>query len=626
MTSLRLTVTEATEPEPASFHLIGQELVVGRDESAELFVAEASVSSRHGRFAPTSSGYTYTDLGSTNGSALIRAGNAPVGCAAGEALPLLPGDVLLLGDRARAVAIRIDAVEVARAPTATRTVIAHAPLVDLLTRSSAGELASLSARVMTVATADALAAEALVFLAELAPNAATRGVAFWGPGVAARAGDPIPRGLVETAMAAGGLAQAELLSEGSLVPLPQTASIATQGTRAALLIPIATRVAKSTASLSWGLLYAASPLGLAAFPVHAVEHAAIAGSLLALAASELSRRLAAEARAAALASENQRLQLGAEVDPIGAAKVFTDVVRMARQVAATDVPLLLQGETGTGKEVLARFVHKASLRSDKPFVAFNCAAIPENLTESELFGYQKGAFTGAVNDRKGLFEEAHGGTLFLDEIGEMPALMQAKLLRVLQDGEVRKVGANKSVHVDVRIVSATHRDLARLVGAGGFRADLMYRLNAVTLRLPPLRERGDDIALIAHVLLSRAAGQCRKQIPGFAPDALWALSTYSFPGNIRELDNEILRATALTSDGQPITASVFSEALKTSAPASLAVQPGGVVALKDAVAQAERRAIEAALAHTAGNVTEAARLLGVTRPGLYKAMERLDLR
>ncbi len=266
-----------------------------------------------------------------------------------------------------------------------------------------------------------------------------------------------------------------------------------------------------------GLLYAASPLGPAAFPAHAIDQAAIAGSLLALGAAELSRRLAAEARIDALASENRRLQQGADIDPIGRSKVFTDVVKMARQVAATDVPLLVQGETGTGKEVLARFVHKASLRAGKSFVAFNCAAIPENLIESELFGYQKGAFTGAVSDRKGLFEEAHGGTLFLDEIGEMPALMQAKLLRVLQDGEVRRVGANKPVHVDVRVISATHRDLAKMVADGSFRADLVYRLNAITLRLPPLRDRGDDIALIAHVLLSRAAAQCRKQIRDLRP-------------------------------------------------------------------------------------------------------------
>ncbi len=232
-TSLRLSVTEPTEPEPATFHLVGQELVVGRDESAELVVAEASVSGRHGRFAPTSLGYTYTDLGSTNGSALARGAGPPVACVAGETLPLQAGDVLLLGDRDRAVVIRVEAAELARAPSSSRTVIAHAPLVDLLARPrrGLGELASLAARVMTISSAEALAAQALEFVAGLAPHAALRGVALWGLGLAAKAGEPIPRGLVETAMADAGLAQAEILSEGSAVPLPQTASIATQRAR-----------------------------------------------------------------------------------------------------------------------------------------------------------------------------------------------------------------------------------------------------------------------------------------------------------------------------------------------------------------------------------------------------------
>ncbi len=616
MSTLRLSLTEATEPDAATFDLTGQAAVIGRDGDADLVVAESSVSGRHARFVPAGRGYTFVDLGSTNGSVLVRDGVASP-CAANVPVPLGAGDTLLLGDRSRPVTVHVTAADGAPALTTTqRTVIAHAPLVDLLAPAGLGELASLAARVMTVSTPSALAALGLELAARVAPNAGLRGVALWGPHLAATAGTPIPQGLVEAAM--NGLTRAEILSDQSNLPLPQTSSLAEHGTRAALVVPLVTRGA-----LSWGLLYAASPLGPEAFPPRAVDEAAIGGSLLALGASELSRRLEADLRSTALITENRRLA-GDAPEPIGRAKVFTDVLRMATQVAATDVPLLFQGETGTGKEVFARHVHRMSLRATKPFVAFNCAAIPEHLIESELFGYQRGAFTGANIDRRGLFEEAHQGTLFLDEIGEMPALMQAKLLRVLQDGEVRRLGANKPVHVDVRVISATHRDLPKRVAEGTFRADLMYRLNAVTLHLPALRDRGDDVVLIAHVLLSRAAAQCRKQIPGFTPEALWALSSYAFPGNIRELDNELLRAAALTPDGDPIGPEVFSDALRSNAPTP--VTTGTHPSLKDAVAQAERRAIEAALSQAQGNVSEAARLLGVTRPGLYKAMERLQLR
>ncbi len=613
MSTLRLTLTEAGEPDPATFELSGQTAVIGRDVDADLVVAETSVSGRHARFVPAGRGYAFVDLGSTNGSLLVRDGQATP-CIANTPVPLVDGDTILLGDRTRPVTLHIRALTAAPKLPTQRTVIAQAPLVDLLT-PGLSELASLAARVMTVPSAAALAELGLELAARIAPAASARGVALWGPGVVASAGEPIPKGLLD---AAPGLTHAEILSDQSIVPLPQTHSLVQHGARAALVVPLVTR-----ASLSWGVLYVASPLGPAAFPPRAVDEAAIGGSLLALGASELSRRLEADLRSAALASENRRLA-GDVPEPVGRAKVFTDVLRMANQVATTEVPLLFLGETGTGKEVFARHVHRKSLRAERPFVAFNCAAIPEHLIESELFGYQRGAFTGATVDRRGLFEEAHQGTLFLDEIGEMPALMQAKLLRVLQDGEVRRLGANKPVHVDVRVISATHRDLPKRVAEGTFRADLMYRLNAVTLHLPALRDRGDDVVLIAHVLLSRAAAQCRKQIPGFTPEALWALSSYAFPGNIRELDNELLRAAALTPDGEPIGPEVFSDALRANAP--MAVTPGTQPSLKDAVAQAERRAIEAALSQAQGNVTEAARLLGVTRPGLYKAMERLALR
>jgi len=382
----------------------------------------------------------------------------------------------------------------------------------------------------------------------------------------------------------------------------------------------------SAGGVAWGALYAASPLGALVFSPELVRELAIAGPLVALAAAQLAVRREALARGEALDAENRRLR-GDALDPIGHSAAFVQAVTLARQVAGADLPVLLLGETGTGKEVLARAIHRWSARARGPFVAFNCAAIPESLIESELFGHVRGAFTGALGDRKGLFEEAHGGTVFLDEIGEMPATMQAKLLRVLQEGEVRRVGASKPARVDVRVLSATHRDLAQAVAEGRFRADLMYRLNAVTLRLPALRERGDDVTLLAHVLLSRAQATARKRVAGFAPDALWALSMHRWPGNVRELDNEVLRAVALTPEGEPVRAKAFSEALQGGVPAPLAPSRGAApLPLKEVVARAERLAIEEAITRANGNVSEAARLLEMTRPGLYKAMERLGIR
>ncbi|TNF23549.1 MAG: sigma-54-dependent Fis family transcriptional regulator, partial [Deltaproteobacteria bacterium] len=358
---------------------------------------------------------------------------------------------------------------------------------------------------------------------------------------------------------------------------------------------------------------------------------AVAATIVGLSAAQLARRAEDAARRDRLEAENRELRgdrAGLRViEPIGQSAPFLAAVGLAKSVAASDVPVLIHGETGTGKEVLAKNLHLWSRRAARPFVAFNCAAVPEALIESELFGHVRGAFTGANIDRKGLFEEADGGTIFLDEIGEMPAVMQAKLLRVLQDGEVRRVGSSRPSRVDVRVVSATHKDLAALVAQGAFRADLMYRLNAVTLRIPALRERGDDVALLAHFLLGRACDQARKRVPGFAADALWALSRHDFPGNVRELENEILRAVALTPEGEPVRAAAFSERVADRAPVrGPAPLGGGPVTLKDAVTETERRVIEEALERTGGNVSQAARELGLTRPGLYKVMERLGMR
>ena len=230
---------------------------------------------------------------------------------------------------------------------------------------------------------------------------------------------------------------------------------------------------------------------------------------------------------------------------IGDSPPMLELFGLIERVAPSSVPVLVQGETGTGKELVARALHDGSPRRDRPFLAENCAAIAENLLESELFGHRKGAFTGAVADRPGHLVAADGGTVFLDEIGDMPMAMQAKLLRVLQDGEVRAVGANTTRKVDVRVVAATHRDLPAAVAAGEFREDLLFRLNVVTLHLPPLRERGDDVRAIATGLLPAIAEEIGRDAT-LAAAALDVLARWDWPGNVRELENELRRAVALS--------------------------------------------------------------------------------
>ena len=294
-----------------------------------------------------------------------------------------------------------------------------------------------------------------------------------------------------------------------------------------------------------------------------------------------------------------------------------ELLEQAQRIARSEVSILIQSESGTGKELLARAIHDASPRAGAPFVPINCAAIPENLLESELFGYRKGAFTGANRDRSGLFEAAHGGTLFLDEIGDMPLEFQAKLLRVLQEGEVRPVGSVESIPVDVRILSATHSDLEAAVAAGRFREDLFYRLNVVMLEMPPLRERREDIPLLASHFLQRA----RRRNPGslarsFSPEAMEALMAAPWPGNIRQLLNVVEQLVAL-SVTPVIPASLVQRALRG--------KTGTIMPLAQAQSEFEREYLVRILRMTRGNVTRAARLAGRNRTEFYKLLNRHQL-
>lgn len=295
---------------------------------------------------------------------------------------------------------------------------------------------------------------------------------------------------------------------------------------------------------------------------------------------------------------------------------MAEALAEARMVAQTDASVLIRGESGTGKELLAQSIHQASARANKPFIAVNCGAIPEALLESELFGHVKGAFTDAVANHKGLFQAADGGTLLLDEIGDMPPALQVKLLRVLQERVVRPLGSSQSIPVDVRILSATHHDLDAAMAEGLFRADLYYRLNVVTLTLPPLSERREDIPLLANHFLLTLAQKYSKRLSGFAPEALKALSMAAWPGNVRQLHNVVEQVCALS------TTPLISLALVQRALRSPSMQ---VLSLADARQRFERDYLVGLLKLTDGNVADAARLAERNRTEFYRLMQKHGL-
>ncbi|CNG55295.1 two-component system response regulator GlrR [Yersinia enterocolitica] len=296
--------------------------------------------------------------------------------------------------------------------------------------------------------------------------------------------------------------------------------------------------------------------------------------------------------------------------------VMLRLLEQAKMVAQSDVSVLINGQSGTGKEVLAQAIHAASPRAKKAFIAINCGALPEQLLESELFGHAKGAFTGAVSRREGLFQAAEGGTLFLDEIGDMPLSLQVKLLRVLQERKVRPLGSNRDLSIDVRIISATHRDLPKAMAKNEFREDLYYRLNVVNLKIPALHERSEDIPLLANHLLRESAKRHKPFVRSFSTDAMKRLMTASWPGNVRQLVNVIEQCVALTS------APVISEALVEQA---LEGENTALPTFVEARNQFELNYLRKLLQITKGNVTQAARMAGRNRTEFYKLLSRHEL-
>ncbi|NOZ03592.1 MAG: sigma-54-dependent Fis family transcriptional regulator [FCB group bacterium] len=311
---------------------------------------------------------------------------------------------------------------------------------------------------------------------------------------------------------------------------------------------------------------------------------------------------------------------------IGRSPAMRKVIELVKKIIPTDTTVLLQGETGTGKELIARAIHYNGPRQKKLFVAQNCAALPDTLLESELFGHKKGAFTDASADKKGLFALADGGTIFLDEIGDTSPAMQQRLLRVLQEGEIHPLGSTRTVRVDVRIISATNRDLYGAVRRGEFREDLFYRLNVFPITLPPLRDRREDIPPLVNHFVRKYAMKMGKQIRGVSAEAMAVLVGRNYPGNVRELENMVERAVVLADDGNEITVESLRSEARSETVWTGAVPGAPLGTLKETTAALEKQLITQALEETGGNISQAANLLGLSRLGLYKKIERLGVK
>lgn len=322
-----------------------------------------------------------------------------------------------------------------------------------------------------------------------------------------------------------------------------------------------------------------------------------------------------------LETENRDLQAQSQKAPldgiITASSEMIAVCRMIERVAPTDASVMLLGASGTGKELLARALHSMSARGKKPFVAINCAAIPENLLESELFGYEKGAFTGAVKQTPGKIELAEGGTLFLDEVGDIPLPLQVKLLRFLQERVIERIGGRKEIPVDVRIVCATHQNLQELIEAGRFREDLYYRLAEINIDIPPLAAREGDAILLAHHFLNEFNKEHGRKIKGFTPDALAAIANHQWPGNVRELENKLKRSVIMTESDRIAERDL-----------ALGGAEKGVALLnlKQVREDADKRALRQALAVSDGNISQSAKLLGISRPTLYDLLKQYNIK
>jgi transcriptional regulator with GAF, ATPase, and Fis domain len=624
---------------------------VGRAPECELRLSGAHLSARHVSISATSSGFAVEDEGSATGSALLRGRERLELTLDGGEHGLESGDELELGgDSGEPTRLRVGLGDEPAAPE----VMVTRSLQELQSSPQTLEPKVWSAVLGALGAAESLdnvVAEVAQAALRLSPRATHATVALMDEA------QPDKGLLLPMVTRVRGPDGAPIAPVGPVALTRSVARRVVEG-RAAVLAADAPREALGSESLLganirstigvplWkgddilGVLQVDNRDAPAMFDRRDVEALGVLahGASLAIANARLIQRLrSAEEQ---LRRENQFLKgrersRTTEQPIIGESRRMDQVLQQLGKVVDTRVTVLIEGETGTGKELFASAIHYRSQRRDKLFVAQNCAAFPENLLESELFGHKRGAFTGATEEKKGLFEIADGGTLFLDEVGEMPLALQAKLLRVLQEGEIRAIGATAPRRVNVRIVAATNRNLEKEVAEGRFREDLYYRLKVFPLRVPALRERREDVPLLAAHFLERYTREFGREIAGFTQPALERLRAYDWPGNVRELENEVQRAV-IQADGETyITPELLSARVRTNdaktseAPAALDADHDGDEdasgTLREMMDRVERRILARTLTAHGNNKTSAAKALGITREGLHKKLKSLGM-
>ncbi len=619
-------------------------VTIGRSPVSTIVLADFHLSGDHAQITQIGDHFVFRDLRSTNGSAIERAGRrVPVDAAARWELALIDGDVLLLGNPSDPVRISVRIGEEVDEELGDR-LIASRSIMDLPAVADQIEgspdtalrvykaLQPLGARLEPSEVIEASVAAtfellprathvAILLRAEADKDRFSLAVSRERPG-----SQPRPSG-VDAVRASRAVLRRVLGDRAAVLTADAQEALSSESILGGQILSI-------LAVPLWrgddiiGLIQADNRASAGMFVESDLEIVLLlaAQASLAIDNATLHQRLrVAEERAR---GENVYLKRKSEKikfdNIIGDSPAMKAVLNQLEKVIDTRATVCIEGETGTGKELIAAGIHHQSQRAEKMFVAQNCAALPENLLESELFGHKRGAFTSADSDKKGLFEIADGGTLFLDEMGEMPMTLQAKLLRVLQEGTIRPVGATSEKQVDVRIICATNRDLAAEVEKGRFRQDLYYRLMVFPIRLPPLRDRREDIPLLGAHFLKRYAAEYRMELPGFTQDALDALSSYNWPGNIRELENEIQRLVIQAESGHWIEITDLSPRLRKIEGTITRIAPKQGT-LKEMMDQVERWLITEALRDHGNNKTKTAVTLGITREGLHKKLAKFGV-
>ncbi len=629
---MALRLRDGADGSARELTLDGELLQVGRGADNDLAFTDARVSSIHGRLVLDGQRLRYQDLGSTNGSALIRDGREhPLAPAPAPGTALRIGDEIRLGDADRPSTIELMALQPGPAAPGPRTVVAGRALGEpgrLPAAETLRRLLQLLARLRSEQDGVELARQVMAFCLETLPAAARAECAMrddqnrfapvlaLGPDGESTTGTPPPTALLERLES-----DREALRIEDLHSAPDaSSSIRDLPGRSLLLAPLLI-----DDRLIGTLQIGSSEDGR--FRDDDLDLVAVLGQQLAgvLAGSRMIRKLRDAEGLLRDQCDYLKRRLGqrpALEEMVGSSEPMQRLRRGIQAVAPSRTTVLIRGETGTGKELVARALHESSPRAAATFAAVNCSALAAGLLESELFGHVRGAFTGAHRRRKGLFEVAHGGTLLLDEVGDMPAALQPKLLRVLEAGAITPVGDSRARPVDVRVVAATHRDLQAEVAAGRFRQDLLFRLDVFAIEVPPLRQRTADVLVLARHFLAHFAAEQAKPAPDLTPEAAAVLQACGWPGNVRELKNEMERASLLAPAGANIDASLLSERVHGGGERPAIPLDGP---LKQILERLEAEVLRGALQRHGDNRTRCARALGISRQALVAKIQRLGV-